>query len=252
MTTLSNVTYDFTGCKFVITGASSGIGRQIALELAKANAFILAIARRSECLKSLAEEYPKNIIIAAADVRNILDIEIHLDNFVKQYGKINGCVHAAGINGLTPLKAYDKNLALDIMDISFWAGVDIVQLCNKNKYAEKGASNVLFSSVAAITGEKGMFAYSAAKAAIKTAVKSFAKELSAGQRRINTVSPGWVHSEMTEKVNNLDVQSDFSQAYLLGTGKVTDISGVVLFLLSDRAGWITGTNVVIDGGFLTN
>ena len=67
MTTLSNVTYNFTGCKFVVTGASSGIGRQITLELAKANAFILAIARRSECLKSLADEYPKNIIIAHTD-----------------------------------------------------------------------------------------------------------------------------------------------------------------------------------------
>ena len=247
---MSNVSFDFTGQKYIVTGASSGMGKQVVLELAQAGAVVLAIARRKAQLLEVQANYPNNIFVANVDVCDRTALEVAIANFTVKQGKLNGCVHAAGISDITPIKAYDRATAARIMDTSFWAGMDLIQMASKNKFAEKGSSFVLFSSVSAFSGEKGMFAYSAAKAAVNVAVKSLAKELSGKKHRINSIVPGWVKSPMTEQVGILaDTDSVFDQ-HLLGAGEASDVSGVVLFLLSDRASWITGTNVVVDGGYL--
>ena len=247
---MSNVNFDFIGNKFIVTGASSGMGRQVAVELAVAGALVLAIARREDELEKLKEEYPNNIFVAAVDVTDKVKLENAIKQFVLQNGKINGAVHAAGIGGLTPLKAYDSVQCEKIMKISFWSGVDLIQIATKSKYAEVGSSNILFSSVSSYTGEKAMFAYSAAKAAVKIAAKSFAKEIANKSHRINTVSPGWVNTQMTDGLKDENNASEVENKHLLGTGLPQDVSGVVLFLLSDRASWITGTDIIVDGGYL--
>lgn len=245
---MNDVKFDFTGNKYAVTGASSGMGRQVACELAAAGAVVLAIARREQELLALQHEYPDNIVIGVADVCDSGILEKTIQAFVERYGKLNGSVHAAGISGITPIKAYDKAEAHRIMDVSFWAGMDLIQLVSKVKYGECGSSHVLFSSVCGISAEKGMFAYGAAKAALNTAIKSIAKELVKKQQRINTIVPGWVVSPMTDKM--LSNTDSFMGRHLLGSGQAKDISGVVLFLLSNGAKWITGTNVIVDGGYL--
>ena len=95
-----------------------------------------------------------------------------------------------------------------------------------------------------------MFAYSGAKAAIRVAIKSIAKEIANKNHRINTISPGWVKNDMTQKASELADVESFYAKHLLGAGEITDVSGAVLFLLSDRAKWITGTDFVVDGGYL--
>ena len=144
----------------------------------------------------------------------------------------------------------NEEQARKIMDISFWAGATLVKICTKVKISNGGASFVLFSSVCSQKTDKGLFAYAGAKAAMKIAVKTFAKELSNRSLRINTISPGWVNTNMTnqlEETNNLD---EVNQNHLLGIGKPEDVSGVVLFMLSDRSKWMTGTDIVVDGGYL--
>lgn len=244
---MNEVNYNFTGKNFVVTGASSGMGRQIALELAEAGAIVLAIARGKQELEHLKKEYPDRIMLGAVDVTDSDAIEESIKSFVEAYGKLNGCIHAAGIVEFTPLKTYDELVAKKIMEVSFWAGIKIVQISMKNKYAKIGSAVVLFSSVSGNKGEKGMFAYSSAKAALKVAIKSLAKELAAKKHRINTVSPGFVETNMT---NQTIVSDESLKEYLLGIGKVTDVSGVVLFLMSSQASWITGTDIIVDGGYL--
>lgn len=98
-----------------------------------------------------------------------------------------------------------------------------------------------------------MFAYSAAKAAVQAAARSIAKEICRNGKRINTISPGWVNSEMTDREQGTLGQEAFlalEKRHLLGFGEVTDVSGFVLFLLSDRARWITGNDFLVDGGYL--
>ena len=247
---MSQVTFDYSGCNFVITGASSGMGKQIAMELAAAGAKVLAIARGKTALEALKALYPENIEIGIADVCDAETLSNVITRFVAKYGKINGAVHAAGITALTPLKAFDTAEAHKIMDISFWGAVNLIQICTKVKISNKGASFLLFSSVRSHRTDKGLFSYAGAKAALQIAAKTFAKETANRQIRINTISPGWVNTSMTdglEETHNLD---EVNQNSLLGIGNPEDVSGMVLFLLSDRAKWITGTDVIVDGGYL--
>lgn len=248
---MGSVIYDFSGERFVVTGASSGMGRKVAEELATYGAIVLAIARREERLQELKHEYPKKIITATVDVCDTKGMAEAISSFATSYGKINGAVHAAGIFSSTPLRNYDESEARKIMDISFWAGIRFIQLVNKKKNAMDGCSSILFSSVAATIGEKSNFAYSASKLAMQGAVRSIAKEIYMRGNRINTLSPGWVNTELTRKEDERSlVNKKFYEWHLLGIGEPEDVTGTVLFLLSDRARWITGTNVVVDGGYL--
>lgn len=248
---MGKVTFDFKGERFVVTGASSGMGQQIALDLADAGATVLAIARREARLAELSQKYPGIIVPGVLDVCDAEKLSEAVNSFVAEHGKLHGAVHAAGIFASTPLRAYDETTAKRIMDVSFWSGIRLMQIVNKKKFSEEGCSSVLFSSVAAAIGEKSNFAYSAAKIALQAAVRSFAKEIYSRKNRINTVSPGWVHTEMTKhEEEQASVLPKFIDWHLLGTGEPEDVSGMVLFLLSDRARWITGEDFVVDGGYL--
>ena len=124
---MSNVKFDFTGENFVVTGASSGMGRQVALELAQSGAKVLAIARREEKLHELQASFKDNIFIAPLDVCHSGQMECAIQDFVATNGKLQGGVHAAGIAGITPIKSYDKAEARKIMDVNFWSGMDFIQ-----------------------------------------------------------------------------------------------------------------------------
>ena len=243
--------FDFSGKSFVVTGASSGIGRQVALELLQAGATVLLIARRKEKLKELCGVASGKAVPGVADVKDTAALKQIISEFTEQYGSLDGAVHAAGITGNTPLRIYSDELAREIMEISFWSGIRLMQLVNNRRYSNDGCSSVLFSSATAYIGEKGLFAYAASKAALQAAVRSIAKEISKQKSRINTISPGWVTTEMTEREQREAVVSEeIYQRHLLGIGKPEDVSGMVLFLLSQRASWITGQDFVVDGGYL--
>ena len=128
-----------------------------------------------------------------------------------------------------------------------------MQSAAKKKFSNVGPSFVLLSSLAADFGTKSLFAYSAAKAAVKAAVKPIAKEIIRNRHRINTVSPAMVKTDMLGNITYEDeIGASEISRYLLGLGKPEDISGLILFLLSDRAGWITGQDFPLDGGYLLN
>lgn len=247
---MSKVTFDFTDERYVVTGATSGMGREVALELASAGAKVLAIGRNAESLKLIQTEFPANVFPAQLDVCDSVVLEEAIKCFVAEHGKLNGAVHAAGISEITPVKNYDEVTAKRIMDISFWAGMKLLSLITKVKYGVAGTSTVLFSSVCAYSHEKGMFAYAATKAAIDSGICSVAKEICSKGHRVNSIVPGWVKTPMLSKAGELADAEAFFEQHLLGAGEIKDVTGMVLFLLTDRAKWITGSNVVVDGGYL--
>lgn len=247
---MTNVNFDFTDKKYVVTGASSGMGRQVAVELAAAGAIVLAIARRKAELEDLRAEYANNIFIMPSDITIKGNIEKAIKVFVEKYGKIDGAVHAAGIAELTPLKFFDEEIANKTISLNLFSGVNLVEIINKKKYSNENSSYVMFSSIYSYSGGRGMLAYSASKAGLRVATHSMAKEIIERGARINTVSPGWVETEMTTKTTSVTATDDILRKHLLGVGKPSDVAGVVLFLLSDRAGWITGTDIIVDGGYL--
>lgn len=248
----SQLSFNFNNCNYVVTGASSGIGRQITIELINSGACVLAIARDKNKLSALQKDVssPSMLHTCSVDVCDNDSIEEVIKSFVKERGKLSGSVHAAGILNMTFLKNYSAQTAKEIMEINFWAGINLVKIATNAKYGVM-TSNVLLSSVCAKSHELGEFAYSASKSAINSAVSSIAKEISKKHHRINSIMPGWCDTPMTKKIVeeyglNLD---EIEKQSLLGLGHVEDISGLVLFLLSDRAKWITGSHYVIDGGY---
>lgn len=248
-----DVVYDFSSKNFMVIGASSGMGRQIAEELAKAGARVLAVARREAPLLRLQAKHPKLISVATADMITDKPLDGVLPPFVAQFGKLHGAVYTAGVEGLTPLRAFSEEMARTIMETSFWGAIKAMQLVNQRKFSVDGCSSILFSSISAYTGASSMFAYSAAKAAVQAAVRSIAKEICRNGKRINTISPGWVSSEMTEREQAMlgeEAIAALKKRHLLGFGEASDVSGFVLFLLSERARWITGNDFLVDGGYL--
>lgn len=246
---MSRVTYDFSGENFIVTGASSGIGKQVALELSESGACVLAVGRNPERLEALRIEQPGRIFTASLDVCDDSALEGAISGFVDAHGKLSGGVHAAGINAVTPLRSYDRQTARNIMNVSFWAGIHLLQLVTRSKYGNPGTSTVLFSSIYSLSPAKGMFAYSAAKSAVNTAVKCAAKEIAAKHHRVNSIIPGWVITGMTEEFEHSGEIESVLSKNLLGPGKPENVSKMVLFLLSSAASWITGSNIVVDGGF---
>ena len=251
-----NVKFDFCGKNFVIVGASSGIGRQTAIELSTSGANILAVGRNLERLKSLKDTCPQKIFTVSLDVlaANQDDWSAALKDFVSNCGKIDGAVYSAGIAGMTPLNSFDVELAHKIFDTSFWGMINFVQVAAKKKFSNAGSSFVLMSSItSAGFGTKGLFAYTAAKSAVAGVLKPLAKEIVRNRHRINAVSPSMVQTEMlSSAAAGFEIGKDELSRYLLGIGKVEDVSGMILFLLSDRAAWITGQNFLVDGGYSIN
>ena len=251
---MSEVIFNFTGKNFLVVGASSGMGRQIALELAEAGAHVLTIARNQERLLAVKNQYSNLIDTAILDVTTATDEDWEqvISNFVKEHGKINGGVYTAGTGALTPLRSYDEGSARNVMETGFWGAIKSLQISSKKKYSNPESSYVIFSSISGHAGDKGQAIYSATKAAIRMAARSFCHDLSAKRSRINTISPGLVRTNMTVNSNNEfeGASENIINSHLLGTGEPSDVSGMVLFLLSDRAKWITGEDFIIDGGLL--
>lgn len=249
---MQEVNFNFSGKNFVVVGASSGIGRQIAIELAQADATVLSLARRTDLIDEL--KIHGKIIPAFVDVTaaKSADWDNILKNFVAEHGKIHGAVYTAGTFANTTLRYLNEEIAKKIMATSYWGMVNFIQAAAKKRFANDAASFVVFSSVAAHNGDSGQLIYSAAKSAVQGAVKVIAKEISKNRHRINSVSPGWVSGTgMTSDAENESGAPEIvRKRFWLGEGTAEKISGAVLFLLSEKADWITGTDIVIDGGQL--
>lgn len=246
-----NDRYNFEGKNFVIVGASSGIGRQCVKDLTDLGASVFAIGRNLERLQEVQKHCPEKIFIAQLDVTTAKgeDWEKVFDDFINTFGRLHGGIYTAGVWGLTPLNGFDEEFAHKIFDTSFWGAVSFLQIATKKKFTHWMSAFVVMSSVAGNYPSKGLFAYSAAKAAIQAAVESFAKEIIKNGHRINTVSPALVQTEM---MNNdfAAMACEMIPKHLLGICEASDISEMILFLLSDRAKKITGQNFSVDGGYL--
>ena len=251
---MQEVNFNYNGKNFIVVGASSGMGKQIALELSQAGANVLCLARRVEIMEQMkSEQGTGKIFPAFVDVTTATskDWDAVIKNFVGEHGKIHGGVYTAGITGLTAFRNWNEELAKKIADTSYWGMLKFLQSATKKRFSLDGASFVAFSSNAAYLASQGLMIYSSIKSAVQVAVKTIAKEISPNGQRVNTISPGWVKTEMTENYSaEFGVPQGAEKTFLLGDGTADKVSGMVLFLLSDRADWITGTDIVIDGGQL--
>lgn len=247
------VKFSFSGKRFAVIGATSGMGLQTTRELVNSGAKVLAIGLGDDLMESLVRESDGNVEGYVVDVRDKNALENAITQYVNDHGKLHGSAYTAGISKTTVLRSFSEEEARLTMDINYWGWIHWMELASKKKYSEDNSSHVVIASAAAHKGESGAFAYSASKSSLIVCVQTFAKEIAKRGCRVNSVSPGFINTPLTEGYfSNRGFSEKTIEKHLLGLGKPENVTGTILFLLSDRASWITGTDIVIDGGYLVS
>ena len=249
-----NSIFNLKNKNIVITGASSGIGRQCAITFSKLGANVILIARNKERLKEIYDRLNKgNHLIISQDITEYDRLEEIINIAVNKVGRISGFIHSAGIEMTLPLRSMQPSYYEEMFSINVIAGFELVRIISKNKYLdESGASFVFISSIMGIVGNTALVGYSASKGALISAIKSMAIEFIPKNIRVNCILPGHVETEMAnklfEKISE-ESKKEIINMHPLGLGKPEDIANTCAFLLSDASRWITGTNLIVDGGY---
>jgi NAD(P)-dependent dehydrogenase (short-subunit alcohol dehydrogenase family) len=246
--------FSLEGRVAVVTGASRGIGRAIAVAFAEAGADVAVAARSESDLAKLAEEIEQSgrkASVIPTDVTHRDQIERLIDRAVSELGGLDVLVNnAGGTRFMAPLVAlrpegWDKAIRLNL-DSVFHA----TQLAAQRMLDSGGGSIIQIASIAAIEGAQGLSFYSAAKGGVRLMTQAVAKELAASGVRVNSIAPGWIATELNENLR----EDDETDRYVTGMipmgrwGRVDEVVGAALFLASDAASFVTGTTIVVDGG----
>lgn len=239
----------------LITGASSGIGRETAVQISRLGGTAILVARNERGLRTtLSLMEGDSHVTASFDLADVCRIESWLESVVVKYGRLNGLVHCAGVAPMRPLAMTKPDVLHDTMEINFSVFVELLRVFSKKKNNLDGGSIVGMSSVRGVAGEKSLLAYSASKAAMDAAVRVAAHELAPKHIRVNTVQAGLLDTRLAA---DLDVatapdgeQPNVLSRQLLGLGHPLDAANAICYLLSDASSFITGSALVVDGGYL--
>ncbi|MDZ5711687.1 3-oxoacyl-[acyl-carrier-protein] reductase [Jeotgalibacillus haloalkalitolerans] len=238
----------------VVTGASRGIGRSIAIELAKNGANVVVNYSGSE---EKAKETAKEVeaagtkaLVFKADVSNADDVQAMLKETVSTFGSIDILVNNAGItkdNLLMRMKEEDWD---QVMDINLKSVFLTTKAAARPMMKQRKGKIINVSSIVGVMGNAGQANYVASKAGVIGLTKTSAKELAARGINVNAVAPGFIETDMTGELAE-DVQASMKQMIPLDRfGKPEDIAKAVVFLASEDSDYITGQTIHIDGGMV--
>jgi NAD(P)-dependent dehydrogenase (short-subunit alcohol dehydrogenase family) len=251
---MKNNPFSLRGKNIVITGASSGIGRQCAISCSEMGANIILIARNESRLSETMELLTNgNHYYYSLDLTEYDKIEHVIEDACLKTGKIDGLIHAAGIELTLPLKSLKPNHYQEVYGINVIAGLELAKIVSKKKFLNSGGGSFIFiSSIVSIVANGGLTAYCASKGAINAGVRAMAIELARKKIRINSVSPGYIQTEMMRRTEAEMTEQEITalqKDFLLGLGKPEDVANTCIYLLSDASRWVTGTNLIVDGGY---
>lgn len=239
----------------LITGASSGLGREMALRFSADHRLILA-GRDEARLQAtrLACHTPERQLVWRHDLADVEGIAGGLGDFLAANGvQVGGLVHSAAQLNVLPLRSLEPGLVLEAFRTNVLAAMELVRTLTKKRINQQRLRAVVFvSSIASQFGAKGFSAYGASKGALDALMKSLAVEL-APAVRVNSVLPGALRTAMTASMfDDAAMAARLAADYPLGIGVPADVVDAVEFLLSDKARWITGQQLVVDGGRSSN
>ncbi len=242
----------------LITGASSGIGKEVSVLLSKLGASVIVIGRNKERLQASFDElaqigeqqHQKHLV----DLTQPVAVQQMMQALKSSGVKIDGVVHCAGISSTIPLRL----LTEEKLQHHFQTNVTASILLTKELVSKKhglmldGGSFVFITSIMATFGAAGKTAYAMTKGALLAGVKSLAIELASRNIRINAISPGVVVTPMSSASfysKNEERLEKIKELHPLGLGTPEDVANACVYFLSDASKWITGTNLVVDGGY---
>lgn len=239
--------FSLTGKQILVTGASSGIGRGIAIACSKMGASVIINGRNEQRLsETMSEMEGDENLSLAADLSN----SISLIEMISRLPKLDGVVHCAGIGQRILCKQLQEQDLDTMMNANFKAPVMLQTELLKQKKINRGASIVFISSIASDSPSIGNAVYSASKGAIISYANCLALELAPRQIRVNCILPAMVWTDLIFKggVTEEVLKEDEKKYPLKRYGKPEDIANLSIYLLSNAAAWMTGSSIKITGG----
>lgn len=237
--------------RVLVTGASSGIGRAIAIECSKMGAIVFLTARSKEKLnETLCEmDHKERHTVLSADLSDMKSLETLIGTIDE---KLDGVVQCAGCTIPKPFTFLSKDDVAFVMGVNFYAPFFLTQKLLKKKKINKGASIVFISSISGVyVSYIAGVLYSASKGAINGVVKGLALELASKGIRVNCVNPGMINTNILDSgiISEEQLNEDSKKYPLKRYGRPEEVAYAVIYLLSDATVWMTGTNIKIDGGY---
>lgn len=238
----------------LVTGASSGIGRECAIVLSRLGARLVLVGRNLPRLEAARKALSGDAhLIIPQDITEYDKLEALVSASVERLGRISGFVHSAGMEKTLPMRSMRAGVYEKLFSINVISGLELARIISKNKYSEAiGGSFVFLASVMGFLGQPGKIGYCASKGALIPAAKAMALELAGKRIRVNCILPGVVETELTEAMFAglpVEARSVIENRHPLGFGKVRDVALACAYLLSDAARWVTGSCLTIDGGY---
>jgi NAD(P)-dependent dehydrogenase (short-subunit alcohol dehydrogenase family) len=241
--------FSLEGKTILVTGASSGIGKAVAVECSRMGASVIITGRNEERLSQTFELLEgcnhKKIVCDLSSEKNINELS-------EQLSVLNGIVHAAGIVKALPFQFITSKEINNIFDVNFFAPVLLSQILIKTKKVSKEASIVFISSTdGPVTSHIGNSMYAASKGAVTAMARNMALDLASKKIRVNCILPGMVETPLIHAGDITQEQLDIDMKLypLKRYGKPEEIAYAAVYFLSDTSAWTTGTNLIIDGGF---
>lgn len=241
--------FSLEGKTILVTGASSGIGKETAIQCSKMGAKVIITARNEERLKetlsSLEGDGHQMILAELTDQEDV-------ERLVGEVSALQGLVLCAGKGMTSPFPFSTREKYDEIFNVNFFAPVELLRLLVKKKKLDKESSVVFVSSIGGVKSfQLGNGVYGASKAAINSTMEFCAKELAAKKIRVNSVNPGMVNTKLIQSgtISEEQYKLDMEKYPLKRYGEPEDIALGIIYLLSDASSWVTGHSLVIDGGY---
>ena len=238
----------------LITGATRGIGKEIALELAE-NGFDIAVNYRSEHngMDDLKKEIEKNGVrceFVKADVANFEECESMVKETIEKFGKIDILINNAGITKDGLIMRMKKEDFEAVLDVNLTGTFNVTRNVIPYMLKQKSGRIINLSSVVGIVGNAGQTNYSASKAGIIGFTKSLAKEVASRNILVNAIAPGFIDTDMTNVLSDVVKEGINAQIPLKRMGTPREVARIVMFLSSEDSSYVTGQVINVDGGMV--